>query len=282
MRIAMGVEYDGSPYHGWQRQGHDTNTVQQKLDDALSKVADSKISVVCAGRTDSGVHGVGQVVHFDTDVNRSEKAWVFGSNTNMPADITVHWAVPVVDDFHARFSALSRRYRYVIYNSAVKPGLANKYVTWDYRPLDVERMQQAANHLIGAFDFSSFRAAGCQAKTATREIQSIHLFRKGALVVMDIQANAFLQNMVRNVAGVLMAIGSGNKPIEWALEVLEAKDRTKGGNTAHPYGLYFMKVEYPEQFNIPYTTPEIPFMPLSDTIYFPQKLNQRVLEQQKS
>lgn len=275
MRIAVGVEYDGSRYHGWQRQGHDTNTVQQKLDEALSKVANSDVVVVCAGRTDSGVHGVGQVVHFDTEADRSEKAWVFGANTNMPSDITVHWAVPVNDSFHARFSALSRRYRYVIYNCAVKPGLANKYVTWDYRELDVEKMQQAANLLIGKFDYTSFRAAGCQAKTATREIQMIRLFRKGALVVMDIQANAFLQNMVRNVAGVLMAIGAGRRPVEWAQEVLEAKDRTKGGNTAHPYGLYFMRVEYPAEFNIPYTTPEIPFMPMSDDVYLPQKLNQR-------
>ncbi len=275
MRIAVGVEYDGSRYHGWQRQGHDTNTVQQKLDEALSKVANSETSVMCAGRTDSGVHGVGQVAHFDTDVTRTEKAWVFGANTNMPPDITVHWAVPVSDDFHARFSALSRRYRYVIYNCAVKPGLANRYMTWDYRPLDVEKMQEAANDLIGTFDFSSFRAAGCQAKHATREIQMIRLFRKGALVVMDIQANAFLQNMVRNVAGVLMAIGAGQRPVAWAQEVLEAKDRTKGGNTAHPYGLYFMKVEYPEEFAIPYTTPEIPFMPFSDEIYLPQKLNER-------
>ena len=276
MRLKLTIAYDGRPYEGWATQ-LGGNTVQDFMQRAISEVAKKELRIQGSGRTDTGVHANGQVAHFDTDVLRTEKAWVFGANTNMPADITVHWAVPVASDFHARFSALSRRYRYVIYNSAVKPGLANKYVTWDYRPLDIERMQEAANHLIGTFDFTSFRASGCQAKTATREIQMINLFRKGALIIMDIQANAFLQNMVRNVAGVLMAIGSGQRPVEWAKEVLEAKDRTKGGNTAHPYGLYFMKVEYPSEFGIPYTTPEIPFMPLSDAIYFPEKLNQRGL-----
>jgi len=275
MRIAMGVEYDGSRYHGWQRQGHDTNTVQQQLDEALSKVANEDVVVVCAGRTDSGVHGVGQVVHFDTSAHRSEKGWVFGANTNVARDITTHWAIPVPDDFHARFSALSRSYRYVIYNSPVKPGLAHRNLTWNHRRLDVDVMQMAAQSLVGEFDFSSFRASGCQAKTSTREVYSIEFSRKGALIIMDIKANAFLQNMVRNIVGVLMAVGAGQRPLEWVSEVLEAKDRTKGGVTAHPYGLYFMKVEYPERFEIPHPQLEIPFLPLGNEVYYPERLSSR-------
>lgn len=262
MRIALGIEYDGSPYCGWQRQKHDTETVQEHLEGALSKVANHAVQVVCAGRTDTGVHGVGQVVHFDTDAERNEKGWIFGCNTSLPDTISVRWARAVDAEFHARFSALSRAYRYVIYNHPVRPGLGMKYLTWNYRALDVELMNQAAQTLLGEHNFSSFQAQSCQAKSPVRTIQHLQLRRRGDLIIMDVQANAFLQHMVRNIAGVLMAIGCGKEPLAWIGEVLNHRNRTLGGVTAAPYGLYFMKVQYPDHFRIPTAAPDIPFMPL--------------------
>ncbi|MEE2731897.1 MAG: tRNA pseudouridine(38-40) synthase TruA [Pseudomonadota bacterium] len=262
MRVALGVEYDGSQYCGWQRQKHDTQTVQEQLENALSKVANHPVQVICAGRTDTGVHGVGQVVHFDTESERAEKGWIFGCNTNLPDSISVRWAQPVAADFHARFSATSRAYRYVIYNHPVRPALGIRHLTWNYRPLDVELMQQAADTLVGEHDFSSFQAQGCQAKSPIRTIHHIRLYRRGRLIIMDIQANAFLQHMVRNIAGVLMAIGSGKEPLQWIQEVLDHRNRTLGGVTAPPYGLFFMRVGYPDHFNIPAPEPDVPFMPL--------------------
>lgn len=262
MRIALGVEYDGSQYCGWQRQKHDTETVQEYLEKALSKVANHPVRVVCAGRTDTGVHGVGQVVHFDTESERNEKGWIFGCNTNLPDTISVRWAKPVSDEFHARFSAQSRAYRYVIYNHPVRPALGMKHLTWNFRKLDVELMQQASQVLVGKHDFSSFQAQGCQAKSPVRTIQKLNLYRRGPLVIMDIQANAFLQHMVRNISGVLMAIGCGKESKEWISEVLNHRNRTLGGVTAPPYGLYFMKVKYPDEFAIPEPAQDIPFMPL--------------------
>lgn len=262
MRIALGVEYDGSQYCGWQRQKHDPETVQEYLEKALSKVANHPVQVICAGRTDTGVHGVGQVVHFDTDAQRNERGWIFGCNTSLPDTVSVRWAKPVDDAFHARFSALSRAYRYVIYNHPVRPALGMKHLTWNYRHLDVELMNEAAQTLVGEHDFSSFQAQGCQAKSPVRTIQHLQLYRRGDLIVMDIQANAFLQHMVRNIAGVLMAIGCEKEPKAWIEEVLNHRNRTLGGVTAPPYGLYFMKVQYPDQFAIPAVSADIPFMPL--------------------
>lgn len=263
MRVALGVEYDGSHYCGWQRQKHDPESVQEHLEAALSKVANHPVQVICAGRTDTGVHGVGQVVHFDTDAERKEKGWIFGCNTNLPGSIAVRWAKPVSDEFHARFSATSRAYRYVIYNHPVRPALGIQHLTWNFRPLNVELMQQAAQVLVGEHDFSSFQAQGCQAKSPVRTIHHINLYRRGHLIIMDIQANAFLQHMVRNIIGVLMAIGCGKEPLSWIGDVLNHRNRTLGGVTAPPYGLFFMRVGYPAEFGIPDPEPDIPFMPLT-------------------
>lgn len=262
MRIAAGIEYDGSEFHGWQRQKHESKTVQEKLEDALSFVANHEVSVICGGRTDTGVHGVGQVVHFDTHSERDEKAWVFGGNAKLPDTVSIKWAKPVDEDFHARFSAFSRSYRYAIYNHPVRPAIGMTNLTWNFRPLDIKLMQQAAECLLGEHDFSSFRAVGCQSKSPVREITSLKLYQRDRMIIMDIQANAFLQHMVRNIAGVLMAVGSGKRPPDWVKQVLEHCDRTKGGVTAPPYGLYFMKVSYPEHFGIPEPEQNVPFMPL--------------------
>ena len=262
MRVALGVEYDGSHYCGWQRQKHDTRTVQENLESALSKVANHPVQVICAGRTDTGVHGVGQVVHFDTESDRTDKGWIFGCNTNLPDSISVRWTKPVAEEFHARFTAVSRAYRYVIYNHPIRPALGMQHLTWNFRPLDMALMQAAANVLVGQHDFSSFQAQGCQAKSPIRTIHHIKLQRRGRLIIMDIQANAFLQHMVRNIAGVLMAIGCGKEPLSWAEEVLNHKNRTLGGVTAPPYGLFFMRVGYPPEFDIPDPEPDVPFMPL--------------------
>ncbi len=262
MRIAFGVEYDGSHFYGWQRQKHEPKTVQEAVENAISFVADHPVTVICAGRTDTAVHGVGQVIHFETDAQRSDKGWVFGTNTKLPDSVSIRWARPVPEDFHARFSATARSYRYVIYNYPIRPALGIKHLTWNYRPLDVSRMQEAARCMLGTHDFSSFQAQGCQAKSPVRTIYKLDLRRQGELVIMDIKANAFLQHMVRNIAGVLMAIGSSQKPIQWCQEVLEHRSRTLGGVTAPPYGLYFMAASYPSQFELPPTTERIPFMPL--------------------
>jgi len=250
MRFALGVQYDGAEFCGWQIQNNG-RTVQQVLEQAVSKVVDEPIRLFCAGRTDSGVHGVAQVAHFDTSAIRDEKALVFGSNTFLKNDVSVIWAKPVSDDFHARFSALSRRYRYVICNTPVRPALLRKHLSWHYRPLDVERMKMAASCLVGEHDFSSYRAAGCQAKSPIRTIEFLKVSRSGDAIFIDIKANAFLQHMVRNIAGVLMKIGAGEREPEWAQEVLEHRDRTKGGKTASPYGLYFVGAYYPKEFMLP-------------------------------
>ncbi|MGB3622809.1 tRNA pseudouridine(38-40) synthase TruA [Ketobacter sp. MCCC 1A13808] len=262
MRVAMGVEYDGSHFHGWQRQKHQTETVQEKLETALSKVANHPVRVICAGRTDTGVHGVGQVVHFDTEAVRSDKGWVFGCNTQLPDSVSVRWAKPVSNEFHARFSAQARSYRYVIFNDPLRPALGINHLTWQYLPLDAERMHHTAQILVGKHDFSSFQAQGCQAKSPVRTVHHLNIRTKGSLVIMDIKANAFLQHMVRNVAGVLMAVGSGKQPVSWVEEVLNHRNRTLGGVTASPAGLYFMNVDYPAEHQIPLHRVDIPSMPL--------------------
>jgi tRNA pseudouridine38-40 synthase len=249
MRIAMGVEYDGTAFHGWQTQG-DVNTVQERLEDALSKVADHPVSVQCAGRTDAGVHGLGQVVHFDSDSPRSPRNWILGANVNLPRDISVSWAQQVPDDFHARFSATSRSYRYIILNRVTRSAIWAKRAVWIHRPLDESRMRAAATHLVGTHDFSSYRAQGCQAKSPVRTVTELEVRREEERIVIDISANAFLHHMVRNIAGVLIAIGVGDRPVDWSKEVLEHQDRTLGGVTAPPQGLYLMHIEYPEEFGL--------------------------------
>ncbi|NIR29511.1 MAG: tRNA pseudouridine(38-40) synthase TruA [Gammaproteobacteria bacterium] len=250
MRIALGLEYEGTQFAGWETQ-HRQRTAQACLEQALSRVADRPVRTVCAGRTDSGVHACGQVAHFDTTAQRDMRSWVFGANANLPRDMSVLWAVPVDGEFHARFSARRRWYRYVIFNRAVRPALGRRRVTWECRPLDAERMQQAGRYLVGEHDFSSYRALACQARSPIRTVYELRVARQGALVHIDVSANAFLHHMVRNIAGVLMAVGMGKRPPEWAGEILEARDRTRGGVTAPPEGLYLMRVEYPTTFGLP-------------------------------
>lgn len=251
-RIALGVEYKGSRYRGFQRQRAGVPSVQECLEKALSKVAGgAPVTLSCAGRTDALVHASGQVVHFDTPVQRSMHAWVMGANMNLPGDISVAWAQEMPRHFDARFSAMARRYRYVIYNDQIRPAHMAEEVTWNHRPLDVERMREAAAHLVGTHDFSAFRARQCQAKSPIKTVHHLRLSEHGRFIVLDIRANAFLHHMVRNFAGVLMTIGAGERPPEWAREVLESRVRRTGGVTAHPYGLYLVEVEYPEEFQLP-------------------------------
>lgn len=253
MRIVLGIEYDGSNYHGWQTQAGIT-TVQETLEEALGAIANEPISVICAGRTDAGVHAFGQVVHFDTEAERSEHAWIFGSNSNLPHDICVRWAKQVPEDFHARFSATARQYRYLIYNHSIRPSLWRQRAVWHPRHLNEKRMQAAAKYLLGEHDFSSFRGIACQSKTPMREIFNITVERNENFIRLEVRANSFLHHMVRNIAGVLMAIGESKREPIWAQEVLQARDRTLAGVTAAPQGLYLMKVEYSEQYQLPQQT----------------------------
>ncbi len=252
MRVAMGVEYDGTAYHGWQMQG-DVVSVQQGLEEALSRVANHPVVVHCAGRTDAGVHGLGQVIHFDSDAKRTSRNWVLGCNVNLPDDINITWAQPVSDEFHARFSAVSRSYRYIILNRMTRSAIWRDRAVWIHRPLDERRMAEAATCLLGTHDFSSYRALGCQAKSPVRTVTGLSVIRDGERIIMEISADGFLHHMVRNIAGVLIAIGEGDRPVEWAREVLDYRNRTLGGVTAPPQGLYLLQVGYPERFNLPRT-----------------------------
>ncbi|MEM1154957.1 MAG: tRNA pseudouridine(38-40) synthase TruA [Pseudomonadota bacterium] len=258
-RIACRIEYDGRAYQGWQWQPQKSvNTVQNTLQSALSQVADQNIELVCAGRTDAGVHAFAQVVHFEPAAARSAKAWVLGANANLPPDVRVHWAVPVSNGFHARFSALSRRYRYIIANTAVRPAQLVGQLTWQRRQLDHLRMHEAAQALLGERDFSAFRAASCQSRTPMRNVQRIEVSRQGDLVLIDIQANAFLHHMVRNIAGSLMAVGTGLQGVDWIGQLLAGRDRTLAAETAAADGLYLVDVLYPKEFDLPIT----PYGPL--------------------
>ena len=250
MRIALGIEYAGHAYYGWQRQDI-SPTVQEVLEKALSEVADEAITVVCAGRTDTGVHALQQVVHFETHSQRELKAWQLGTNTKLPKDVAVTWALEVDDEFHARFSAINRTYQYLILNRRARPAVFNNLVTWEYQKLDYERMKKASSYLLGENDFTSFRAAACQAKSPIRTVHQLDINKRGDWYMITICANAFLHHMVRNIAGVLMAIGKGKKEINWVEEVLEAKDRTAGGVTAPPHGLYLADIKYPDKYIIP-------------------------------
>ena len=250
MRIALGIEYDGTDFSGWQRQDS-RPTVQASVERALSSVADDPITVQCAGRTDAGVHASYQVVHFDTHVHRSARSWILGANVNLPPQVGVLWARIVPEAFHARFSATSRAYDYVICNRKTKPALWQGKVSWEYRALDAERMATAALHWLGEHDFSSFRARGCQAKHPVRTITRFEVAGAHGMITVSVEANAFLQHMVRNFAGVLMEIGMGKRDPAWAREVLDMRDRECGGVTAPSAGLYLTAVRYPAVFDLP-------------------------------
>ncbi|EMD9370788.1 tRNA pseudouridine(38-40) synthase TruA [Proteus mirabilis] len=250
LKIALGIEYDGSHYYGWQRQ-NEVRSVQERLEKALSQVANETISVFCAGRTDAGVHATGQVVHFETTAHRKDAAWTMGVNTHLPQDIAVRWVKTVANDFHARFSATARRYRYVIFNHRYRPAILSSGVTHFHYPLDAQRMHQAAQCLLGENDFTSFRAVQCQSRTPWRNVMHVNVSRYGDYVVVDIKANAFVHHMVRNIVGSLLEIGCGNQAITWMAELLALKDRTKAAATAKANGLYLVSVDYPERFELP-------------------------------
>jgi len=250
VRIALGLEYDGTAYNGWQRQ-RTGKGVQEQLEAALSRVANEDIAVVCAGRTDAGVHASCQVVHFDTSSLRDDRGWLLGANTNLPDDISVTWSRHVDDSFHARFSATARSYEYLILNRLERSALHRHRAWWVYDDLDVASMQEAATALVGKHDFSAFRAAGCQASTATREISKLTLTRNGNWILLEVTANAFLQHMVRNITGTLVEVGRGDKAPEWARSVLESRDRKAGGMAAPPHGLTLVAVQYPPEFAVP-------------------------------
>ena len=246
-RLALGVEYDGSGFRGWQSQNRNCGmrTVQAELERALAQVAAAPVSVVCAGRTDAGVHASAQVVHFDAPNERPERAWTLGVNSRLADDISVAWVRPVGDDFHARFSATGRRYRYLIHNRPLRSALWHQRAAWVYRPLDAEAMHGAGQALLGEHDFSAFRAAGCQSRSPWRNLYALSVSRSGELVGVEVEANAFLHHMVRNIVGVLLAVGSGERPAEWPAEVLAGRDRRRAGVTAPAQGLTLTAVRYP-------------------------------------
>lgn len=249
-RYALCIEYQGTNYRGWQIQ-KGVVSIQETLEKAISNVANEPVHVVCAGRTDACVNATYQIIHFESHAKRTPRSWVMGTNTKLPDDIAVKWAVEVPESFHARFSAQQRRYRYVILSAPVKPALLAKGVTWTHKQLNVERMNAGAAYLIGEHNFNSYRAVNCQAHSPVREVRDLKVYQSGQLIVIDVAANAFLHHMVRNIAGVLMKIGCGEAEPIWAKQVLDAQDRRQGGVTAPPYGLYFVDVKYPEEFELP-------------------------------
>lgn len=249
-RIALGIEYDGTAYMGWQRLSHGPS-VQLTLERALSRIANEPVQLFCAGRTDSGVHASMQVAHFDTQAIRPDHGWVLGCNATIPDDISILWAKPVEDSFHARFSARGRSYRYTVMNRWPRPALLARTLTWEKRPLDAEKMHRAAQSLLGEHDFSSFRASRCQSKTPIKTIDQIRVQRQGNRVEMYIHANAFLHHMIRNIMGVLLPVGRGEQPVEWVEQVLAARDRRCAGKTAPAFGLVFLGPDYEEKYELP-------------------------------
>lgn len=249
MRIALGIEYDGTDFHGWQQQKSGLRTVQSVVESALAKIADEPINVTCAGRTDAGVHAYDQVIHFDTTAARPNHSWILGTNTYLPKDVAVKWAKLVTEKFHARFAALSRSYRYVIANQQTHAAIMRNYQTWYHKPLDEKKMAEAAQYLLGEHDFSSFRSAECQAKTAIRNVTNINITRQQHKIIIEITANAFLHHMVRNIVGVLLRVGDGRQTTTWVKEVLQACDRCAAGITAPPQGLYLIQVKYPTGYD---------------------------------
>jgi tRNA pseudouridine38-40 synthase len=249
-RFALGIEYDGSRFLGWQTQPGG-GTVQDVLEAALAGIADTAVSVVCAGRTDRGVHARGQVVHFETGAERPDSAWVRGVNAMLPEAVAVLWARRVTHDFHARYSALSRTYRYLLVNRPVRPALAARYAGWHHAPLEVEPMCEAAALLLGEHDFSAFRAADCQAKSPVRTLHRIDIERKGDCIEFTLCANAWLQHMVRNIVGTLVYVGKGKHPPQWARKLLESADRSLAAPTFAPEGLYLDAVAYDPRWDLP-------------------------------
>jgi len=250
VRIALGLEYDGAGFSGWQSQPGG-NTVQDVLESALGAVAGVRVPVVCAGRTDAGVHATAQVVHFDVAVERPATAWVRGANAHLPASVAVRWALPVSDEFHARFVARGRAYRYILLNRPERPGLLAGRAGWCHRPLDVAAMQVAASCLPGEHDFSSFRASGCQAKSPVKTMYRCTIAREGDLVIFDCCANAFLHHMVRNLVGALVYVGMGRESPAWFAALLAARDRRLGAPTFAPDGLYLVGIDYGDQWALP-------------------------------
>ncbi|MFC3549736.1 tRNA pseudouridine(38-40) synthase TruA [Lysobacter cavernae] len=257
-RHALGVEYDGGEFSGWQRLSKHGEpdrpgepTVQSAVEAALSFVAGHPIEVICAGRTDAGVHAACQVVHFDSPATRDPRGWMLGATSRLPPAVCVRWCVPVADDFHARFSARARRYRYRILNRAVRPALRRQYLSWERRPLDADAMHRAAQALLGENDFSAFRTVHCQAPHARRELQAIRVRRDGDVVEVEVQANAFLHHMVRNIVGSLLPVGCGEQPEAWIGELLAGRDRTVAGPTAPSAGLVFLGPRYPAEWGLP-------------------------------
>jgi tRNA pseudouridine38-40 synthase len=261
-RIALGIEYDGSAFRGWQSQDSAIG-IQSLVEQSLTAVANHPVEVMAAGRTDAGVHALMQVVHFDTTAQRSDRAWVLGATTNLPKQISVMWAREVSSAFHARYSAQARSYRYYILNRAIRPAIGADYLSWIREPLDAARMHVAAQHLLGEHDFSSFRAAQCQSRTPMRFVHSVDVSRAGEIIELAITANAFLHHMVRNIAGVLIAIGKGDQSVDWTREVLETRDRTQGGITAPPGGLYLTGVRYAPALQLPSERNERPALLIS-------------------
>jgi len=250
MRIALGIEYRGTHFQGWQRLREGRN-VQSCVESAIAQVANHDVTTACAGRTDSGVHARYQVVHFDTEAEREMHGWVLGCNAHLPEDVSVLWAQPVDERFHARVSATARIYHYCILNRAARPGLLHGLVTWECRPLDVTCMQAAAKPLVGEHDFSGYRALSCQSKSPIRDVRRLEINCRDDRIVIGIEANAFLHHMVRNIAGVLIMIGMGKAEPDWSAEILAGRDRTAGGVTAPAAGLYLVGVEYPEWVGLP-------------------------------
>ncbi len=250
MRFALAIEYNGRPFCGWQRQKH-SSSVQQTLETALSRVADHDITVQCAGRTDTGVHALAQIAHFDTTAKRPLRAWCFGVNTHLPNSVAVHWVAPVPDHFHARYKAVSRSYRYTIINRLNRPGLQSEYLHWVSKMLDTERMHMAAQTLLGCHDFSAFRSADCQAPHAERTLTHLQVTAEHDKVYVDVTGNAFLHNMVRIIVGTLIKIGLHEQPVSWTKTLLDSRDRTQAGMTAPAAGLCFIQPRYPAEFAIP-------------------------------
>ncbi|MFA9420277.1 MAG: tRNA pseudouridine(38-40) synthase TruA [Gammaproteobacteria bacterium] len=251
VKYAVGIEYAGTAYSGWQRQKH-VISVQQHIEEAIGFVANHRIQLVCAGRTDAGVHAIEQVAHFESTAKRDNRSWILGSNCQLPRDIRIKWIMPVESDFHARFSAIARSYRYIIINSAVPSALFHDRAGWEFRPLDQALMHEAAQVLVGEHDFSAFRAAGCQAKSSTRCIHEISVERRGDLLFLDVRANAFLYHMVRNIVGSLMSVGQGEQSIDWFKRVFSGRDRNLAAATAPAAGLYLLRAHYPDAFELPF------------------------------
>tara|TARA_R110000822_G_scaffold159476_19_gene299370 strand:- start:2437 stop:3273 length:837 start_codon:yes stop_codon:yes gene_type:complete len=249
-RIAAAVEYDGSSFCGWQRQTH-SPSVQAEIEAALTTVANHPITVSCAGRTDTGVHGTNQIIHFDTAAERGSRNWLLGANANLPFGIRVHWVEEKSAQFHARFSATARTYRYLIANQSQRPAIFHHGLTWEKKPLNETLMNLAARQLLGERDFSSFRAAGCQSRSPNRNVHKVDVWRQGELVIVEIVANAFLHHMVRNIAGSLISIGCGERSVDWLGTLLQKRDRTQAPATAPANGLYLVQVNYPDHFNMP-------------------------------